>query len=111
MPPQTRASCYYTRFEFKEDFIHRRLVNDYLVLGDIGIARLVEIDLEPAVTPKSSMPSPPKTRNAAVGSYSGTSPLPCASGSQVRHLSGEPGLDVVVDVLHQAETLIKAPIS
>ena len=99
-------------FEFKEDFIHRRLVNDYLVPGNIGIARLVEIDLEPAVTPKSSMPSSPKTRNAAVGSYSGTSPLPCASGSQVRHLSGEPGLeDVVVDVLHQAETLIKAPIS
>ena len=100
------------KFEFKEDFIHRRLVNDYLILGDIGIARLVEIDLEPAVTPKSSMPSPPKTRNAAVGSYSGTSPLLCAPGSQVRHLSGEPRLeDVVVDVLHQAETLIKAPIS
>ena len=86
---------YWNKFEFKEDFIHRRLVNDYLIPGDIGIARLVEIDLEPAVTPKSSMPSPPKTRNAAVGSYRGTSPLPCAPGSQVRHLSGEPRLKML----------------
>ena len=85
----------------------------YLILADMGIARLMVIDLEPrhllevldVAVPQE--PGTPQWNRTVV-------PLLFSARrvSQVGRRSGEPRLrDVVVDVLHQAETLIKAPIS